>query len=183
MTTKEPGYSGDAIKPPVEVERKFLIDPDNIPEDLPVTVEMSLTQAYIAIAEDGSETRVRRTQTIDDEDGECELTVKSKGGLARGEWNIPISLPMFNELMPKTVGKIIEKMRLAIPHDGQTIELDIYKGELEGLVVAEVEFKNTDEADAIAQSQSFNKPDWFGKELTEDKRYKNQALAVYGLPE
>lgn len=183
MTNKEPGYSGDAINPPMEVERKFLINPDNVPRDLAVTAELFLTQAYVAIAEDGSETRVRRTQTIIDDDGECELTVKSKGGLARGEWTIPISLSMFNELMPKTVGNVIDKMRLTTPHEGHTIELDVYKGELEGLIVAEVEFSSTDEVDAVERSRSFSKPEWFGEEVTENKLFKNQSLAVYGLPE
>ncbi len=56
------------------------------------------------------------------------------------------------------------------------IEIDIYKGKLEGLVSAEIEFDNEIEAD------SFEFPEWFGKELTSDIRYKNINLAKFGIP-
>jgi len=55
---------------------------------------------------------------------------------------------------------------------GLTIELDIYSGDLAGLIVAEVEFASEDEADA------FEPPNWFGPEVTDDARYKNQNLAT-----
>ena len=56
--------------------------------------------------------------------------------------------------------------------NGYPLELDVYEGSLAGLVVAEVEFETTEE------SQRFSPPDWFGKEVTEDKYYKNSHLAL-----
>lgn len=69
-------------------------------------------------------------------------------------------------------GKLIEKNRYDIPlYDGLIAELDIYHGDLEGLIIVETEFKTEEQAD------SFIVPDWFGEEITENKRYKNKNLA------
>ena len=76
-----------------------------------------------------------------------------------------------------TEGKQIEKVRFEIDHSGMKIELDIYKGILNGLLVAEVEFLSID------QAKSFIPPDWFGREVTEDERFKNKNLALYGVPD
>ena len=55
-------------------------------------------------------------------------------------------------------------------------ELDVYHGELTGLVTVEVEFSSLEEA------ESFSPPAWFGEDITEDKRYKNKNLARNGRP-
>ena len=60
--------------------------------------------------------------------------------------------------------------------DGHTIELDVYEGELAGLIVAEVEF------DDPWGAESFAAPYWFGREVTDDPGYRNQRLAVRGVP-
>jgi CYTH domain-containing protein len=76
-----------------------------------------------------------------------------------------------------TEGRRVEKMRYKIPMDGFIIELDIYCGALEGLMTAEVEFLTQSDAD------SFSPPSWFDKEVTQDESFKNQSLALNGLPE
>lgn len=48
----------------------------------------------------------------------------------------------------------------------------MYEGELAGLVVAEVEFLSEEE------SEKFIAPDWFGADVTDDKKYKNKNLAT-----
>jgi adenylate cyclase len=60
---------------------------------------------------------------------------------------------------------------------GQKIELNVFRGNLQGLVLAEVEFGST------AKSAEFKPPDWLGEEVTEDIRYKNQSLAQKGAPD
>jgi CYTH domain-containing protein len=57
-----------------------------------------------------------------------------------------------------------------------TIELDVFRGGLSGLCVAEVEFPSEEEAAA------FSPPDWFGREVTDDERFKNKSLARHGRP-
>ncbi len=56
------------------------------------------------------------------------------------------------------------------------MEVDVYHGELAGLVTAECEFASPEE------SRRFVPPDWFGREVTNDPAYKNQSLAVRGRP-
>ena len=181
MNTQEPGNTGDQVNAPKEVERKFLIDPNDIPTDLGERVKrkLILKQGYIAVAPDGSETRVRST-----DEEKFELTVKSAGDLVRGESTIEITPDMFAVLWPKTEGAGIEKTRLQIPYGLQTIELDIYGGDLEGLVVAEVEFTGDEEHSQSPEDQAadFTAPAWFSQEVTSDKAYKNKNLATKGRP-
>jgi adenylate cyclase len=59
---------------------------------------------------------------------------------------------------------------------GLTIELDVYRGDLAGLVTAEIEFES------LQASRAFEAPAWLAEEVTDDPRYKNQSLAVHGLP-
>jgi adenylate cyclase len=109
--------------------------------------------------------------------GQAVLTVKSGGGRARVEEEIEIEPECFERLWPLTERRRIEKARYEIPGDGGlTIELDVYGGALTGLVIAEVEFASEDDADA------FVAPAWFGPEVTDDERYKNQRLARDGVP-
>jgi CYTH domain-containing protein len=70
----------------------------------------------------------------------------------------------------------VEKTRCEILCGEHVIELDIYSGALEGLLVAEVEFKSVEE------SALFIPPDWLGREVTGDVRYSNRSLAVHGRP-
>jgi adenylate cyclase len=123
------------------------------------------------VAADGTEVRVRRR------DDSASLTVKSGRGRVRVEEEIAIDGDRFERLWPLTEGRRIEKTRYEIPAgDGLTIELDVYAGDLDGLLTAEVEFASEDAAEAFAA------PDWLGPDVTDDARYKNQRLAVDGAP-
>lgn len=155
-------------KPPIEIERKFLVRA--LPENLEEYEREFIRQGYLVLGADGSEARVR------DRSGAHTMTVKSKGELSRGEWEIPIEPEQFEVLWPATEGRRVEKTRFSIPYEESVIELDIYDGELFGLVTAEVEFP--DEVTANA----FVPPEWFGEDVTSDKAFKNQQLATAGLP-
>jgi adenylate cyclase len=153
----------------IEIERKFLV-PDP-PGDLDRHPSTAIEQGYLAIADDGTEVRIRRR------DESATLTVKSGGGRSRVEEEIELDAQRFERLWPLTEGRRIEKTRYEIAaDDGLTIELDVYDGDLAGLVVAEIEFASEDAADAFAG------PGWLGREVTDDKRYKNQRLACDGVP-
>jgi adenylate cyclase len=154
----------------VEIERKFLVDA--VPDDVGDHPSSVLEQGYVAIDPDGTEVRIRR------KDGGSTLAVKSSGGLTRVEQEFPIDDATFEQLWPLTDGRRIEKVRHVIRTSDPrvVIELDVYRGDLEGLVVAEVEFHGEDEAHA------FSPPPWFGDDVTDDGRYKNQRLAVDGRP-
>ena len=153
----------------IEIERKFLVAEP--PSDLERWPSTAIEQGYLAITGEGPEVRIRRRA------GKAWLTVKSGGGRVRVEEEIEIDGERFERLWPLTEGLRIEKRRYEIDAaDGLVIELDVYKGDLEGLVVAEVEFDSEAAADAFAP------PDWLGRDVTEDARYKNQRLARDGAP-
>jgi CYTH domain-containing protein len=153
----------------IEIERKFLVaEPPSSLERWPST---AIEQGYLALDEDGTEVRVRRR------DRRTWLTVKSGAGRVRVEEEIEIEPERFERLWPLTEGLRIEKTRYEIDGgDGVLIELDVYTGDLAGVVVAEVEFDSEEAADA------FDAPGWFGDDVTEDVRYKNQRLARDGAP-
>ena len=99
-------------------------------------------------------------------------TIKTGTGLQRGEIEVEISRRQFKSLWPATRGHRLEKTRYILKWRGYRIELDVYKKELSGLLIAEVEFKTRKRAEA------FSPPKWFGPEVTDDKSYKNVNLAL-----
>ena len=150
-----------------EIERRWLV------HDLPELGELRpapIIQGYLAISSDETEVRIRRKGDTYFE------TVKSQGGLTRDEIEVEISQDQFRLLWPATNGRRLEKTRYTLHWNGYQLELDIYQSALAGLMIVEVEFASTDE------STRFDPPAWFGEEVTEDKRYKNNALALYGRP-
>jgi adenylate cyclase len=154
----------------IEIERKFLVSAP--PPDLDRHPSSAIRQGYLAIEPSGTEARVR------DRDGVAVLTVKQGGGRTRVEVEVPIEAGAFERLWPLTEGRRIEKTRHLVPAgDGLVIELDVYGGDLAGLVVAEVEFPSEAAADA------FVAPEWLGRDVTADDRYKNQRLALDGAPD
>jgi CYTH domain-containing protein len=143
---------------------------DAPPEALAAPAER-IDQGYLTIGADGAETRVRRR-------GErCMLTVKSGSGMVRSEREIELSVAQFEALWPATEGVRVEKVRHALrTDDGHLIEFDVYEGALAGLMIAEVEFDDPWGAEA------FVAPYWFGRELTAEPAFRNQNLALRGLP-
>jgi adenylate cyclase len=150
----------------MEVERKFLV-PD--PPDLDGSESDEIEQGYLAIGADG-EVRLRRK-------GEkLVLTAKRGAGISREEAEVELDREAFERLWPLTEGRRLHKRRHVIPHGDLAIEVDVYEGDLEGLLVAEIEFSSEDEA------RRFDPPDWIGKEVTGDERYLNETLATQGPP-
>jgi adenylate cyclase len=152
----------------IEIERKWLVQ--DLP-DLPRHEGKAVVQGYLAVAADGTEVRLRRT------DGTCVETVKSGGGLVRDEIEVELSQDQFEALWPATAGRRLEKTRYTLRWQGQSVEVDVYHGALAGLIVAEVEFPSA------SASARFTPPSWFGMEATEDERYKNANLALHGRPD
>lgn len=151
-----------------EIERKFLL------AELPSVAEgrqsVDIEQGYLAIDAE-TEVRVRRAGR------ECFMTVKGGHGEVRDEIEIPIGDDHFEALWQLTEGRRLAKSRLLIPLEGGLdVELDVFSGVLEGLLIAEVEF------DREADSRDFEPPDWLGEEITGNDRYAGQRLAVNGAP-
>lgn len=147
-----------------EIERKFLVDAP--PAELPAGTRVR--QGYVALEGD-VEVRVR-------EAGDHTITVKGGSGLERVEVIRTIDRDQFEALWELSEGRRVAKRRSVIPHEGLRIEVDVFEGDLAGLVVAEVEF-DTPEAAA-----AFVPPSWLGAEVTGRPEWTNASLAVRGRP-
>jgi adenylate cyclase len=150
-----------------EIERKFLLS--SLPPDLEEGNGSEILQGYVVLDSTG-EVRVRL------KDSRCYLTIKKGTGLTRSEVELAISRAHFDALWPLTEGKRLEKIRYAHSHEGFTIEIDIYRGELAPLLIAEVEFPN------VEASKDFRPPTYFGDEVTGNQDYLNASLAIHGSP-
>ena len=145
-----------------EIERKFLVKGDFRPF---ITKSIPVKQAYLCHDEHHI-VRIRITGS------KAWITIKGKpeqDGISRFEWEKPLELQEAAMLFDRcSLGKI-EKVRHLIPSGKHTFEVDEFFGNLNGLLMAEVELKHPDE--------SFIKPDWLGDEVSHDLRYTNAALA------
>ena len=153
----------------VERERRFLVE--STPDGLIPSRPVPLRQGYLATGE-------RRSVRVRDAGAEgCTLTFKAGSGLERTELEWSIGRREFEAAWPHTVGQRIEKTRHRIQFGDHVIELDVFAENLDGLVIAEVEF------DSSEASETFDPPAWFGREVTDDGRYTNASLALHGLPD
>ena len=146
----------------MEIERKFLINGEM---DLSALEYDDIVQGYVSLE---PEIRVRA------KGGKYYRTSKSCGDMVREEREGEISEAEFRYLMENREGGVLEKRRYYMPYGKYTVEIDVYKGSLEGLIVCEVEFPTEEEA------LSFIPPEFFGTDVTCDKRYKNKNLASTG---
>jgi adenylate cyclase len=151
----------------MEIERKFLVT--SFPK--PISTQ-EITQYYI-VTNENEEIRVR--QMTEGNKTQYFITIKRGTGMEREEKEYPIKEDVFNQLMSFAIGEI-KKTRHVITEGRYGISVDEFKGKLEGLKIAELEFKTTKEA------RDFVPPDWFGEEVTYKENYKNKNLATLGLP-
>lgn len=147
----------------LEIEKKFLITGDGWRV---LGKGKEYCQGYLS-SRDGTTVRVR----IIEERGI--ITIKGpneKGSKAEFEYDIPLAdaRDMLDNLCRKP---LIEKTRYKVPFGGFTWEVDEFKGDNEGLVFAEIELDSLD--------QVFEKPDWIGREVTDDGKYYNSNLVAY----
>jgi CYTH domain-containing protein len=150
-----------------EIERRFLA-PD-APTPAPSSVE--LWQTYLVI-EDSSSVRIRSIDGTEFWLSIKRLPLAATTTLVRDEFEVEISSEQFSTLALAAIHKPIEKIRQRFEGSPEPIYVDVFKGHLAGLVIAEVEF------DSVELSYAFAIPDWFSTEVTEDRRFLNTQLAM-----
>jgi CYTH domain-containing protein len=146
-----------------EIERKFLVR--KLPDNLASHAPKEISQGYLVSMDDGLQVRLRK------KGDKYWLTFKRGVGNVREEREVELTAEQFGALWPATEGKRLVKTRYEIPLGERVVEIDVYHGKHEGLVVAEVEF------DAEEAAKDFQPPDWLGDDVTGDPRYSNQLLA------
>lgn len=154
----------------MEIEKKFKVI--KVPNNLEQFKKKEIEQGYLC-----TEPVVRIRKSND----KYILTYKSKIGMEEKkeevaltceEVEVPLTKDAYEHLKEKVDNHLISKTRYLIDlDDGLTAELDIFHGVLEGLIFVEVEFPS--EAEAAA----FVAPEWFGEDVSFDKRYKNNYLS------
>lgn len=144
----------------MEIERKFLVK--ELPAGYASYPRQHIEQAYLCVS---PVVRIRRSNEA------YFLTYKGSGLMVREEVNLPLTEESYQHLLTKADGNVIAKERYCIPHQGYTIELDVFAPPFAPLVVAEVEFSTETEA------VEFKSPEWFGEEVTHDPAYTNASLS------
>ncbi|RYE34283.1 MAG: CYTH domain-containing protein [Sphingobacteriaceae bacterium] len=148
----------------VEIERKFLVDPQKW-EQFKKPEGKLYRQGYL-VNEKGKTIRVR---TAGDQ---AFITIKgATAGFTRKEFEYEIPLEDAKELLESFALKGIEKTRYRIPLGDKVWEIDVFAGENEGLLVAEIELKH--------EKDAFEKPDFLLQEVTDDARYYNSNLVLH----
>ena len=176
--------SGSGRETGREIERVWVLRAaPAIPTDVPVEV-WEIEQGYLApvaaseqeLAQIGfPEGRLRRVV----EPGGAERfihTVKSGSGVVRVEHERAITRAEFDAAWPRTAGRRLSKTRRRARVGGLVWEIDVFRDL--PLVMVEVELDDA--------AQQFEMPAWIAglveKEVSEDARYRNAALAMHGLP-
>jgi adenylate cyclase len=149
---------------PVEIERKFLVVGEGW-RDAALGPPMPIRQGYVV---DGAGTGMTVRVRLSGE--RAWITLKSPGLLARAEFEYPIPVADAEALLAAhCVSPPLAKRRTRVRHDGLVWEVDEFEGRLAGLVLAEVELSEADQAVAL--------PPWVGIEVTQDSRFQNASLA------
>jgi adenylate cyclase len=147
----------------IEIERKFLVKNDSFKKE--AFAKNHIAQGYLSSVPERT-VRVR----IKGEKGF--LTIKgasNDSGLSRFEWENEIPVSEAKSLLLLCEKGVIDKTRFEIKKGNHVFEVDEFYNDNEGLIVAEIELDS--------ENDTFEKPDWLGKEVTGDIRYYNAYLS------
>ncbi len=147
----------------LEIERKFLVAHDGW---RPAARVRHIEQGYLSVSGPVS-VRIRL------QDGLGTLTVKGeRDGLVRDEFEYAVPAADATEMLRLASLPPIVKKRHELTIGGKLWEIDVFEGRLAGLVLAEIELAD--------EQETFLRPDWLGREVTDDPRYRNSALVEGG---
>ena len=147
----------------IEIERKFLVCSNAF---LSAAIrERRIVQGYL----NSNPERAVRIRITDDK---AFLTIKGMGnesGTTRMEWEREIPIHEAEQLLKICEKGTIDKIRYEISAGIHIFEVDVFAGENEGLILAEIELND--------ENETFERPSWLGEEVTSDKRYYNAYLS------
>ncbi|PVD53179.1 adenylate cyclase [Terrimonas sp.] len=148
---------------PLEIERKFLIN-HNKWNTLPKPQGKLYRQGYLL-------NDIHKTIRVRLSNENAFITIKGKTtGATRSEFEYNIPLTDAKQLLDNFSNNEISKTRYNISYRSKLWEIDVFHGENEGLIVAEIELQS--------EGEPFDIPDWVTEEVTHDPRYYNANLAV-----
>jgi len=145
----------------IEIERKYLVINDDWRKGAD---QGTLFRQGYMVGSKRASVRVRI------EGNKANLNIKSATlGIRRSEYEYAIPLADAEEMLENLCQKpLIEKRRYLVPHANHRWEVDLFCGDNEGLIVAEVELRDENEAVEL--------PNWIGQEVSNEARYYNVCL-------
>jgi adenylate cyclase len=147
----------------IEIERKFLVTSDLFKEE--AFSRNRIKQGYLSsIPERTVRVRIKGERAY--------ITIKgasNETGMSRFEWEKEIPVTEAEKLLLLCEEGVIDKTRFEVKVGSHTYEIDEFYDENKGLVIAEIELQS--------ESENFEKPNWLGKEVTNDNRYYNSNLS------
>ncbi|MFO7883482.1 MAG: CYTH domain-containing protein [Desulfobacteraceae bacterium] len=148
----------------IETEKKFLLRSD-LWRQKAFKAEF-ITQGYLK----NDKTGVVRIRTAGSKGYITVKGITCRASRLEYEYEIPLNdaQDMLNLLCAPP---LVEKKRHFIKHKDFQWTVDEFSGENNGLILAEIELETKD--------QPFEKPEWLGREVTEDPRYFNSNLIEY----
>ncbi len=147
----------------VEIERKYLVT--NCDFIMESKENFRIVQGYL-------NSNPERTVRVRIKGGKGFLTIKGIGnesGMTRFEWEKEIKISEAEALLLLCEKGTIDKIRYNVIFENHLFEVDVFQGENEGLIVAEIELQS--------ENETFSKPNWLGNEVTSDERYYNSFLS------
>ena len=147
----------------VEIERKYLVT--NCDFIMESKENFRIVQGYL-------NSNPERTVRVRIKGGKGFLTIKGIGnesGMTRFEWEKEITVSEAEALLLLCEKGAIDKIRYNVIFENHLFEVDVFQGENEGLIVAEIELQS--------ENETFSKPNWLGNEVTSDERYYNSFLS------
>lgn len=146
----------------LEIERKFLVTSEDFKNE--AFTQNRIAQGYLnSIPERTVRVRIKGDKGF--------LTIKgasNESGISRFEWEKEIPVDEAQKLLLLCEKGIIDKTRFEVKVGTHVFEVDEFYGENKGLTVAEIELGS--------ETETFEKPNWLGKEVTNDNRYYNSYL-------
>ena len=146
-----------------EIERKFLVKSEAFKDQ--AFNSYDIRQGFLNSAPE-------RTVRIRLKNDKGLLTIKGKSsadGLSRFEWEKEIPKTDAEALLLLCEKRIIDKTRYEVKVGNHTFEVDEFYGDNQGLIIAEVELNS--------KTDTFEKPNWLGEEVTGDIKYYNSNLS------
>ncbi|MDX1428039.1 MAG: CYTH domain-containing protein [Salegentibacter mishustinae] len=146
-----------------EIERKFLVVSEDFKNE--AFKNSRIKQGFL-------NTDPERTVRLRITGDKAFITIKgksSKNGLSRFEWEKEIDIDEAEALFELCEPGIIEKTRYLVKAGDFVFEIDEFYGENEGLKVAEIELNK--------ETDTFEKPQWLGREVTGEIKYYNSQLS------
>jgi len=147
----------------IEIERKYLVTSLDFLNEY--SSKNEIAQGYLS-------SNPERTVRIRIKGKKGFITIKgigSESGVSRFEWEKEIAVEEAKSLLKLCEKGVIEKTRYEVKSGKHIIEIDVFHGENDGLILAEIELES--------ENETILKPKWLGTEVTNDERYYNSYLS------